>query len=127
MLIDGSDEVTSVPRAEPVAARVTWSEMGASGAERSIMSPSALVVWKEKPETADVDGGPRTPLTVNFTGWPARISSETRSLKNTWSKSVVSPWVKRHDKVLARMPDAAAQGTVPGEVEVETKDSSSRV
>ena len=126
-LIESFDEVTSAPRAEPVAAIVTWSSILASGAERSIMSPLTLVVWKEKPDTGDVEGGPRTPSTVNRIADPAVTSSETFPLKNTWSKSVVSPCVNSQANAPTEIPDTAAHGTTPGEVEVETNDSSSVV
>ena len=87
------------------------------------MSPLALVVLKEKPDTADVEGGPRTPSTLNKIGDPPGISAKTLSLKDTWSKSEVSPCVNKQDNFVPLIPDAAPHGTVPGEVEVETKDS----
>ena len=87
------------------------------------MSPLALVVLKRKPDTAEVEGGPLTPSTVNKIAYPPAISSEILSLKDTWSKSVVSPCVNRQVNLVPEMPDAAPHGTFPGEVEVETKDS----
>ena len=60
---------------------------------------------------------------MNKIAEPGEMSLLSLFSKNTCSKSSVSPWVNRHYSLSPSMPATAAQGTTPGEVEVDTNDS----